>query len=629
MTLNSADFGLAALDAVFDGIVLLNPHGAEIFQNQSAKEIFSTVLQGTEPLCSKQLTLFELGEDSIPIEKNDFLARLSEKKTLPLLLSLNGGGNGDHKHNKIFVVAKEIQMAGNGEKFIMLNIQNEASERKKIEDLNRDNQRMLADSSAKIDFLTNMSHEIRTPLGAILGFADLLESDEIDFDSKKEYCEIIRRNGLVLNNLINDLLDLSKIISGNFELKPKSIDLREAVADPLCLLQSKAWSKGIQFTANYVGYLPSEVYADSRRLSQLILNVVGNAIKFTDIGSVTVMINGRKTEENRVKISIAVSDSGCGIDSDHHEKLFKPFTQADCSLSRPEGGSGLGLSLSRKIAETMDGGIKLVRSQPEKGSLFEVSLYLDIETPGKTVKVTNLLFNHSHRAIFDRRLLNGISILLAEDGCDNRLLFETILTKSGATVEVVADGHLAIKALKKKTFDLVIMDLQMPVMTGYEAIAEIRKKNEELPVLALSAHAFQIEKAKCMEAGFSDYLSKPVTSVDLCNKVVTMTGKSIHPLIENSILADPDIHQIFIEFLKKVPKKIMEIESEIMSCNFVQVRTLAHTLRGTLGGFEQNELSDLMGQIEDLAVQCSKDKKNISEISEAVNGFKSRYYGSS
>ena len=628
MTMSCADLGLAALDEVFDGIVLLDQHGTEIFQNKSAKAIFSTGHQGTTPLCSKKLTFFELGRNTTPIEKDDFLARLAQKKTLPSFVSLKGRENEDSKQTKIFVVAKEIQLAGYDEIFIMLNIQNEAAERKKVENLNRDNQRMITDCSAKIDFLTNMSHEIRTPLGAILGFADLLENDEIEIESKREYCEIIRRNGLILNNLVNDLLDLSKIISGNFELKPKKIDLLETFADPLCLLQSKAWAKGIQFTANYVGYLPSEVYADSLRISQLILNVVGNAIKFTEIGSVTAMIYGQIIENNRVKISIAVSDSGSGIAPHHQEKLFKPFSQADCSLSRREGGSGLGLSLSMQIAQTMDGEIKLVRSQPDKGSLFEVNFYLDIETPGKTVKLTNLLFNRSHGTIFDRRQLHGISILLAEDGCDNRLLFETILTKSGASVEVVPDGHLAIEALKKKTFDLVIMDLQMPVMTGYEAIAEIRKTNEELSVLALSAHAFQIEKAKCMEEGFSDYLSKPVTSLDLCNKVITMTGRSNQAFVENSILADPDIHQIFIEFQKKVPKKIMEIESEIKCCNFVQVKTLAHTLRGTLGGFEQLELSDLMGRIEDLAVQCSKGSNKISEISKAVNCFKSRYYGS-
>lgn len=392
-----------------------------------------------------------------------------------------------------------------------------------------------AASQAKTEFMANMSHEIRTPLTAILGFVDLMASNMgccfqcpesracSSREKRREFCQTIERNGIYLLQVINDILDLSKIESGRCETERIRCCLSELLTDIGALMEVRCREKNVAFGIAYATPVPQTIETDPLRLRQILFNLLGNAVKFTDRGEVRVVVRYPARPEqdpSRVcpqQIAFEVSDTGIGMTAEQVERLFQPFSQADRSTSRKFGGTGLGLAISRRLARMLGGDIT-VRSAPGQGSSFCVTVATgDLEGvpltggPGPLALVPNAAPARPEAA----RALAGRRILLAEDGPDNQRLIALLLGKAGAEVLVVDDGRKAFDAALQawregRPFDVVLMDMQMPMMDGYEASRLLRAEGYPHPIIALTAHAMAGDRQKCLDAGCDDYVAKPI-----------------------------------------------------------------------------------------------------------------------
>jgi PAS domain S-box-containing protein len=376
-------------------------------------------------------------------------------------------------------------------------------------------------SRAKSDFLANMSHEIRTPMTAILGFTDLL-LDERNFHEEPEKrihaIQTIQGNGKHLLEIINDILDLSKIESGKLEIESVRYAPIAAIEAVLSMTRVRSIEKGIALETVFETPIPESVLTDPTRLRQILLNLVGNAIKFTKIGGVKIVC--RYVDGEKKMLEFDVVDTGLGMTEEQRLRLFKPFTQADSSTTRNFGGTGLGLTISKRLAEMMGGDVFIVESIPSKGTRFRATIdvgFLDgtaLTDPskihfGEIATTLQSLTNQSAGA------LEGYRILLAEDGPDNQRLISFVLKKAGANVTVVENGQLAVDAAIRSLdecnpFHVILMDMQMPVLDGYGATALLRSRDYRGTIIALTAHAMESDRNKCMQAGCDGYSTKPI-----------------------------------------------------------------------------------------------------------------------
>lgn len=377
------------------------------------------------------------------------------------------------------------------------------------DDLRRAKEAADAASEAKSAFLANMSHEIRTPLGAILGFAELLMIPGQSSEEQQECVDIIKRNGQLLSTLINDILDLSKVEAGKLAIERKPVPLNSLLEEVRNALNLYAAEKGILLSIQTLGQIPQYIETDEFRLKQILNNIIGNAIKFTDQGYVTVTLQLVTKKKNKSKqlLYFEVSDTGRGISGEQAEKLFEPFTQADESTSRRYGGTGLGLVLSRKLAKLLGGDVVLLRSELERGSTFAFSI-----DPGQ-IAVRSMQASREREQ--DKRdnqsmVLDGLRVLVVDDSPDNRLLISRYLTAAGAKVVLAENGKEAIHRVMTDDFHVVLMDVQMPVMDGYKATQILRSQGAKVPIMALTAHAMREEKERCLSMGFNAYYSKPI-----------------------------------------------------------------------------------------------------------------------
>lgn len=368
-------------------------------------------------------------------------------------------------------------------------------------------------NSAKSQFLANMSHEIRTPLGAIMGFAGLLRESTLSTE-QNNYATVIERNSKQLLRIIDDILDLSKVEAGMMTIEHIEFDFTEMLVDISSLMGLKAREKGVSFNIRAANKIPKILNTDPTRLRQILLNVIGNAIKFTDRG----MIEIRVTFNNNL-LEFEVEDTGRGISPEQRENLFQPFAQADPSITRQFGGTGLGLALSRSLAGALGGSFDLKRSEIGKGSVFHIAI--QAKAKNEADFFSNLVLENTDRAPSKPPSeLQGKKILLVEDSPDNQTLIKVYLANTGAITEIASDGSEGSTMVFEKNYDLVLMDVQMPVMDGITAIKHMRKKGYTKPVIALTAHAMKEERERCIVAGFSDFLSKPVRKDELIRAIV-------------------------------------------------------------------------------------------------------------
>ncbi len=378
-----------------------------------------------------------------------------------------------------------------------------------------------AATKAKSEFLANMSHEIRTPMTAILGYADILLGN-MQGEENREAAEIIQRNGEYLLDVINDILDLSKIEAGRMQMELMASSPVQLVDDVVALMRVRAESKGLPLCVEFQGPIPQTIQTDPTRLRQILINLVGNAIKFTEIGEVRLRVRLDAAAEGGPRLVLDVLDTGIGMTPQQMQKLFQPFTQADSSTTRQYGGTGLGLTISRRLAKMLGGDITAT-STPRRGSGFRVSVAtgslaaVPLVRPGQAARPLTLTEAAKPKTDLNCR------VLLAEDGPDNQRLIAFLLRKAGADVTIVDNGQKAMeyalatypgwgrrKDDPSEPFEVVLMDMQMPVMDGYEATRRLRDAGYDRPVIALTAHAMEHDRAKCLDAGCDDYVAKPI-----------------------------------------------------------------------------------------------------------------------
>ncbi|MEM7263950.1 MAG: ATP-binding protein [Planctomycetota bacterium] len=400
-----------------------------------------------------------------------------------------------------------------------------------------------ATARAKSDFLANMSHEIRTPMTAILGYVDMLAEEEVSPSECRQFHDIIRRNGEHLLSLLNDILDLSKFEAGRMEIDPSTCRIMDVVQDVTLLMAQRARSSGLDFTVTVESDLPQFVRTDPTRLRQVLLNLVGNAIQFTPVGSVGVRVSADR-EQHRVRI--AVADSGVGMSAEQLARVFTPFTQADETISRQYGGTGLGLAISARLAELLEGKLE-VESELDRGSTFSLEFPVGLsevswEPAGReldrpSTEPAAAKNDHLQREIGPdaNRVTPGTAtparVLIAEDVDDSRQLIVRLLESAGYEVNVVEDGALARDAALEaeadgRAFDLILMDMQLPILDGYQATRELRKAGYSHPIVALTAHAMEGVRERCLEAGCDDYSSKPVRRAALLELIEKWTTRA-------------------------------------------------------------------------------------------------------
>lgn len=383
-------------------------------------------------------------------------------------------------------------------------------------------------NAAKSAFLAHMSHEIRTPLGAVLGFSELLANDDLPRDERADYLGAVQRNGELLSAVINDILDLSKVEAGKIEISLQDVPLSDLLIDATKLCNLQALDKGIRLSITSEGALPSTIRTDPMRFRQILVNIIGNAIKFTERGAVEVKVKQVTRADGSLRLAFSVSDSGIGIDPRQASRLFAPFAQADASIKRKHGGTGLGLVLSKRLAQLLGGDVVLSASKPGAGSTFTITI-----DPGVIGTVIFENFTPSSMVTQQTRegkstsdmVLKGMTVLLVEDSPDNRLLVTRILERAGVAADTAENGREALELMGKKGYDAVLMDLQMPIMDGFEAIGHLRRSGDETPVIALTAHALKEEQLRCFAAGFNDHLSKPINYQALLRSLAVQTGR--------------------------------------------------------------------------------------------------------
>ena len=470
-----------------------------------------------------------------------------------------------------------------------------------------------AANRTKSAFLANMSHEIRTPLNGILGFADVLRAGGATAEETGEYLDTIRSSGDHLLGLINDILDLSKVEAGKMEFEPVRCDPHAVIAAVLSSLRVKAVEKGLTLECRWAGAAPETIVTDPGRLRQLLTNLVGNAIKFTESGSVRLMAALEDDPDGAgPRFVVEVHDTGEGVAADKLEAIFEPFAQADASVTRRHGGTGLGLAIGRKVAEGL-GGTLSATSRVGWGSVFRLSVHPgDMRGVATREAVSGDSVNDfpgepsaqsATPAAGPAAVRADARVLLVEDGEVNRRLIRVVLERAGVTPAEAVDGRAGVDAALAAAaagdpFELILMDMQMPVLDGYAAAAELRAAGFDAPVVALTAHAMDGDRDRCLAAGCTDYLTKPVRPADLLAKLAEHLPAGADPEEPGPAPADPvvctlgpedaDLRGLAAEFAASLPGRLAECRDALAAGDRGGLETAAHKWKGAGGtlGFD-------------------------------------------
>jgi two-component system sensor histidine kinase/response regulator len=531
---------------------------------------------------------------------------------------------GLHKDGHVFPMEIALTPIQTGETPLYCAFLRDITARKQYEeDLRLAKEQAETASRTKSEFLANMSHEIRTPLNGILGFTELLirNADGGDEAERRDYVKTIRTSGKHLLELINDILDLSKIEAGQLQVETTACSPHHLVAEVMSVLRARAQEKALTLDYRWDSEIPESIQSDPYRLRQLLMNLVGNAVKFTERGSVNVV--ARLINRDRdARLVLEVRDTGIGISEEHLEDIFKPFVQADNSMTRKFGGTGLGLTISKNICESL-GGALTVTSVLGKGTTFSAVIPVgDL----RGVSMGDRPPAAGQGDIVDSREgktnLNGVRVLLVDDGETNRKLIQLFLARQGAQVEVAENGELAVASTMSHEFDVILMDMQMPVMDGYAATRKLRDLGYTIPIIALTAHAMLGDRKKCEESGCTGYVTKPVNMDELVRIVQAAArgkGAAASHSTESSALAnldfaqsaiqsslpvdDPEIRELVAEFAATIPERIDSLERALETMDFNAIAGLAHALKGAGGTAGFQCLTDVSLRIEESAAQ--------------------------
>ena len=490
----------------------------------------------------------------------------------------------------------------------------------------------ISAAQEKSNFVANMSHEIRTPLTAIIGFSKMLENEKDEKDEKDEKnnnnIKTIIKNSEHLLHIVNDILDFSKIEAKKLEIVKKEFSLFDFVSDISCLIEGSVTEKGLGFNINYHYPLPRVIKADEVRLKQILVNLCGNATKFTSKGHVNIDI---RYNVNDNQLNFSVSDTGIGMTQAQLSIIFDSFTQADSGITKSFGGTGLGLAISRELSQKLGGDIQ-VTSQENSGSCFSCSIVPGV--PAEIVLVNEMpvnqsldLDNDTHNTV---RQVQG-KVLLVEDTVDNQVLITAYLEEIGANVKIVNNGRECLDIIKTEKFDLILMDMQMPVMNGYDALVKLKEEKCLIPVVMLTGNAFEEERRRCTDAGCGDFIVKPIDlnyfqsiiyrylDEDLSKHKSQLGADSIIPEDAVSLLSNEEIREenseiplistlagrsekinnLILNFISDLDNFVLELETAFIDKDLNKLLFEVHRLKGVGGNFGFIALTDVCKTIEE------------------------------
>ena len=411
----------------------------------------------------------------------------------------------------------------------------------------------------KENFLANMSHEIRTPVNAILGFTHLLERKDFDAESR-EYVQTIQKSGENLLAIVNDILDLSKIEAGMMRIESAPFNIRKLLEQVELMFKPKMIEKKLQFFIDVDETLPEILEGDGNRLTQILVNLVGNSLKFTAKGSITVKITNAGKIDDAVTTGIVVTDTGIGIEKEKLQYVFGRFQQAEDSVTRKYGGTGLGRSIVNDLALLQNGNL-YVESEPGIGTTFNITIPYKISSSQSTHAFSNA------NTVIDNPVLGNVSILIAEDNEINQSLLKYLFKNWNLSFDIAGNGIEAIKKIEANNYDLVLMDVQMPEMDGYTATMEIRNKLKlDTPIIAMTAHAFPGEREKCIRYGMDEYISKPIKEDELLGLIKRYTSSKTSdnvPELSSSISSGKKYQYISLQYMKEISRGNIDYEKTI------------------------------------------------------------------
>jgi len=604
-------------------IAVLNDKGQHLYTSPS----FEKLLGYKPEQLQNKLWLNLVDPDDRPQASEKFKQSLKSKKGFLLehrMRHKNGSWRFLESTSNVICDAK-----GYADRFIM--VSHDITKRKQTEiEFQKAKEASEAANFAKSEFLANMSHEIRTPLNGIIGYADLLFEDKLNV-KQAEFVKVIQKSANYLLELINEILDLSKIESQSLELESKSFLLTDILNEKIQVVEPRISEKAVELNLEISKNTPAYLIGDPTRFAQIILNLLSNAAKFTRRGSITIAVSREKwkrTGKNIFPLQISVKDTGIGIPLKYQESIFQNFTQVDASTSKHYEGSGLGLAITKKLVELMNGTIH-VESKFGKGSIFTICIPFKFDPNKKVVKKQAKLGANKAVSKNGRGPVNGGStfgqrsdeksshdgqgttthILIAEDNAVNSELLKNILSRFDYKLTIVENGLEVLTSLEKERFDLILMDMQMPKMDGFETTKKIREnpKYKELPIIALTAYAMIGDAEKCGEAGCTDYVTKPIDKKRFIECVQSYVKKSRpaknqdddYGNIEKDILQE--MEQLKGYYVGNLEERFTNFQKAIKNKDFTEIGFIGHSMKGSGASYGFQEISELGSEMEEAA----------------------------